>query len=85
MKIKFEPKADKHIAYWKKHDEKTLRKIASLLVDIQRSPYSGLGKPEPLKHEYTGWWSRRIDREHRLIYRVDNGSVIVLSCRYHYG
>lgn len=68
------------------HDEikKMLRKINSLIKDIQSSPFEGIGKPEPLKYDLAGLWSRRIDREHRLVYSVDKQDIYIYSCRYHY-
>ncbi|KAF0203728.1 MAG: toxin-antitoxin system toxin component Txe/YoeB [Bacteroidetes bacterium] len=70
--------------YWQKNDKKILSKINDLLKDISRTPFSGLGKPEPLKHKYKGYWSRRIDGEHRLIYRVKNEEILIAKCRFHY-
>jgi len=70
--------------YWQKTDKKVLSKINSLLKDISRNPYSGLGKPEPLKYKYKGFWSRRIDCEHRLIYQVKDDAIIIAKCRFHY-
>lgn len=61
-----------------------LKRINLLIKDIKRQPYTGLGDPEPLKHNWSGYWSRRIDREHRLVYKVTDESVIVIQCRYHY-
>jgi toxin YoeB len=70
--------------YWQRHDKKTLKKINELLKDINRDPFKGTGSPEPLKHDLSGYWSRRITLEHRLVYRVENGLIKVLQCRYHY-
>jgi toxin YoeB len=70
--------------YWQKTDKKILEKINTLLKDISRTPYSGLGKPEQLKHKYSGYWSRRIDDQHRLIYQIKDDSVIIVKCRFHY-
>lgn len=70
--------------YWQKNDKKILSKINDLLKDISRTPFSGLGKPEPLKHKYKGYWSRRIDGEHRLIYRVKDDEILIAKCRFHY-
>ena len=70
--------------YWQKTDKKVLARINELLKDISRHPYTGIGKPEPLKHKYKGCWSRRIDSEHRLIYQVKEGSIVILKCRFHY-
>ena len=70
--------------YWQKTDKKILSKINDLLKDISRTPFSGLGKPEPLKHKYKEYWSRRIDGEHRLIYRVKDDVILIAKCRFHY-
>ncbi len=61
-----------------------LKKINDLIKDIQRNPYEGIGKPEPLKYDLSGYWSRRIDREHRLVYQVDENEIRIYSCKYHY-
>nr|MBS0037939.1 Txe/YoeB family addiction module toxin [Saprospiraceae bacterium] len=70
--------------YWQVHDKKVLNKINRLLKDIARDPFSGIGSPEALKHNLKGYWSRRITLEHRLVYRVHEGQIRVLQCRYHY-
>jgi len=70
--------------YWQKTDTKILARINDLLKDISRTPFSGFGKPEPLKHKYKGFWSRRIDGEHRLIYRVKDDEIFIAKCRFHY-
>lgn len=70
--------------FWQKNDKRTLRKINSLLKDIDRTLFKGVGSPEPLKHDLSGYWSRKITLEHRLVYRVDKGEIKVLQCRYHY-
>lgn len=82
--LEFEPIARKQMEFWKKQDKKTLNKILKLIDDIYQTPFSGIGKPEPLKHNYAGCWSRRITAEHRLVYRIEGETVIVLSCRFHY-
>jgi len=85
MEVVFFDQARKDIEYWKKSGQKKIMtRITDLLNDIQKHAYSGIGKPEELKHDLSGWWSRRINREHRLIYRVVNNKVQVLSMRYHY-
>ena len=71
--------------YWELNDRAIMKKIHKLLEDIDRNGNSGLGKPEPLKHKYQGWWSRRITDEHRLVYRIDDEAIHILHCRYHYG
>jgi len=70
--------------YWLEHDKKILKKINDLIKEIDRDPFKGIGKPEPLLHGLKGYWSRRIDREHRLVYSVNNEHLTVLSCRHHY-
>jgi toxin YoeB len=70
--------------YWQKTDQKMLKRINTLIKEIQRQPFAGIGDPEPLKHNWSGYWSRRIDREHRLVYRIDNEMITVVQCRYHY-
>ncbi len=69
---------------WQSEDKKMLRKINELIKDIQRTPFEGKGKPEPLKYDLAGFWSRRIDREHRLVYQVSKNEILVYSCRFHY-
>jgi toxin YoeB len=70
--------------YWQVQDRKTLRRINMLIADTQRSPFEGTGKPEPLKENLLGFWSRRIDETNRLVYTVDDGQLTMISCRYHY-
>jgi len=70
--------------FWQKNDKKILQKINELIKEISRQPFSGSGKPEPLKHALKGYWSRRITREHRLVYRATDTSIYVAQCRYHY-
>lgn len=70
--------------YWIETDVKLLKKINKLIKECQRTPFHGTGKPEPLKNELSGWWSRRIDREHRLVYRVKDGALEIAQCRHHY-
>jgi toxin YoeB len=69
---------------WQTEDKKILKKINDLIRDIQRTPFEGKGKPEPLKFDLAGLWSRRIDREHRLVYKVEESNILIYSCRYHY-
>ena len=71
--------------YWQTQDRKTLKRINKLIIDSQRSPFSGLGKPEPLKENLSGFWSRRIDDTNRLVYAVDDTQITIIACRYHYG
>ena len=84
MKLIFSENAWDDYLYWQKTDKKTLKRINQLISDVQRSPFEGIGKPEPLKHALSGYWSRRIDGEHRLVYRTDNDSVFIAQLRYHY-
>lgn len=70
--------------YWQQTDKKVLKRINILIKDISRSPFEGLGDPEPLKHNWSGYWSRRVDREHRLVYKVVDQNIIIAQCRYHY-
>ena len=70
--------------YWQGQDKKTLMRINALIKDTLRQPFNGIGKPEPLKENLSGFWSRRIDDTHRLVYCVDGDSLVVIACRYHY-
>lgn len=70
--------------YWQQEDRKILGRINTLLKDIDRNGYVGIGKPEPLKHEFSAYWSRRITEEHRLVYRIQGETIIIVSCRKHY-
>ena len=74
----------KDYVYWQIQDRKTLKRINKLIVDTQRTPFEGIGKPEPLKENLAGFWSRRIDESNRLIYIVDDNKLTIISCRYHY-
>ncbi len=84
MRIVWAPGAWQDYLYWARTDARVRDKINSLIEDIQRHPFSGLGKPEPLKRNLKGFWSRRINREHRLVYRVDAGALQIAQCRFHY-
>jgi toxin YoeB len=70
--------------YWQTQDKKTLKRINKLIIDTMRSPFEGIGKPEPLKANLSGFWSRRIDETNRLVYAVTDNQVTIISCRYHY-
>jgi toxin YoeB len=70
---------------WTLDNKKIARKITNLIKDIARTPYTGLGKPEPLKYELSGFWSREITQEHRLVYKVENETIEIISCKFHYG
>ena len=85
MNIRLTAQAEEDIAHWNKTAPEKTRRILRLLEDIGKTPFSGLGKPEPLKHDLQGYWSRRIDLEHRLVYTVAGDTIIIASCRYHYG
>ena len=70
--------------YWQKNDKKNLKRINTLIKDLKRNPFEGIGKPEPLKHQLQGCWSRRIDNEHRLLYEINDDAIHIVSCRFHY-
>ena len=70
--------------YWQSTNKKLLKRINTLVKDIQRQPFEGIGDPEPLKHNWSGYWSRRMDREHRLVYKVRENNILIVQCRYHY-
>ena len=84
MKYVFVDESWEDYLYWQNTDKKKLRKINELLKDIARNPFEGKGKPEPLKHKYSGFWSRRIDNEHRLAYRYSDDEIHIAKCRFHY-
>ena len=84
MKIVFAGKAWEDYLYWQQYDKKTLKRINSLIKAIQRDPFEGIGDPEPLRFNWSGFWSRRIDREHRLVYAVEDCALLIAQCRYHY-
>ena len=85
MKYVFVDESWEDYLYWQKNDKKILVKINSLINNIARNPYEGIGKPEPLKHKYQGFWSGRITEEHRLIYRVMDDEIRIVKCSFHYG
>lgn len=84
MRLLWYERAWEEYLYWQAQDKKTLRRINLLLRDMQRSPFEGVGDPEPLKGNYSGWWSRRIDGANRIVYREKDGAIIVAQCRGHY-
>ena len=84
MNIVFHANAFDQYLEWQRLDRALLAKINRLIAECQRHPFEGTGKPEPLRGDYSGWWSRRIDREHRLVYRVVGDDLEILSCRFHY-
>ena len=84
MRITFSKNSWEEYTSWQVEEKQMLRKINELIKDIQRHPFEGIGKPEPLKYDLAGFWSRRIDREHRLVYQVIDNELLIYSCRYHY-
>ena len=80
----FSEQAWEDYLYWQKTDKKLLERINTLIKEISRSPFAGIGKPEPLKNALTGYWSRRINDEHRIVYRTSDGSLLIAQLRYHY-
>lgn len=84
MKLKWDETAWSDYLYWQTQDKKTLKKLNSLLADIMRSPFDGIGKPEPLKHRQ-GYWSRRIDEKNRIVYKVEGDTVVIAEVDGHYG
>jgi len=85
VKVTFWAEAWDQYAWWQQNDRKMVKRINALVEDIMRNGHEGIGKPEPLRGDLSGFWSRRIDHEHRLVYRLVDDSVQVLACRYHYG
>lgn len=84
MKIVFSSQAWDDYLYWQQTDRKTLKRINNLIKEITRTPFQGTGKPEPLRHALAGYWARRIDDEHRLVYKVERHAVLIAQARYHY-
>jgi toxin YoeB len=84
VKLVFEERAWADYLYWQAHDPDVLGRLNLLIKECTRTPFSGLGKPEPLRGPLSGFWSRRITREHRLVYRVEEGRLLIAQCRYHY-
>jgi toxin YoeB len=84
MRLAFTREAWAEYQHWQQNDRKLLAKLNQLIEDCVRSPYAGLGKPEALRGDYAGWWSRRITEEHRLVYRVEGDDLLIAQCRYHY-
>ncbi len=82
--LEFDPAAFEDLAWWIEKDRRTALRIVKLIQAVQREPFTGIGKPEPLKHELAGCWSRRINDEHRLVYEVRQEKIRILACRYHY-
>ena len=84
MKLIFSEKAWEDYLYWQKTDKKILRRINSLIKEVQRDPFDGIGKPEPLKHALAGYWSRRIDDTNRIVYKTTSDSMLIAQLQYHY-
>ncbi len=84
MKKIFADQAWDDYLHWQTHDKKMVKRIHDLIKDIERSPFDGIGKPEPLKHSLAGFWSRRINDEHRLVYKVEVGTLLLAQMRFHY-
>jgi len=84
MKLTFSSNAWDNYLYWQKTDKAMVRRINALIKDIQRQPFDGIGKPEPLKHGLSGYWSRRINDEHRIVYKVAEDNLLIAQLRYHY-
>jgi len=84
MMLIFSDEAWEDYLYWQQHDKKILKKINKLIKEIQREPFKGIGEPEPLKYNWSGYWSRRITIEHRLVYKIQDDNLMIAQCRYHY-
>lgn len=84
MRLVFSEHAWEDYLYWQATDRKVLKRINLLIQDIQRSPFEGIGKPEPLKHALSGYWSRRINDEHRMVYKIEGDTFFIAQLRYHY-
>jgi len=84
MNLTFAPKAWDSYLYWQKTDKAIVKRINTLIKEIQRNPFEGIGKPEPLKHALSGFWSRRINDEHRIVYKVTENNILIAQLRYHY-
>ncbi|MCE4550256.1 Txe/YoeB family addiction module toxin [Xanthomonas hortorum] len=85
MILQFADNAWEDYLYWQQTDKKMLKRINELIKVIQRDPFQGIGKPEPLRHALAGYWSRRINDEHRIVYKAENGILLIAQARYHYG
>jgi toxin YoeB len=84
MNLTFADEAWEDYLYWQKQDKKILKRINALIKDIQREPFTGIGDPEPLKYNWSGYWSRRITKEHRIVYKIKDNTMLIAQCRYHY-
>ena len=84
MRLEFKPQAFEDLQYWVQHQPKVAKRLLRILEETLRDPFGGIGKPEPLRNELSGWWSKRIDGEHRLVYKVDGDALVVAQARGHY-
>ena len=84
MKLIFAESAWQDYCYWQQQDKQMLKRINQLIQEIQREPFTGIGKPEPLKHALSGYWSRRINDEHRIVYKIENDALLIAQLRHHY-
>lgn len=84
MKLVFDERAWQDYLHWQQNDPKLLLRLNTMIRECQRTPFAGIGKPEPLRGQLSGWWSRRLTQEHRLVYRWKDDSLLVAQCRYHY-
>ena len=84
MRLEFKPQAFEDLQHWVQYEPKMAKRLLRLIEETQRNPFEGIGKPEPLKNELSGWWSRRIDGEHRLVYKVQDGILIIAQAKGHY-
>jgi len=84
LRLRFTESAARDLEFWKETNPAVVARIRSLLDSIVARPFAGIGKPESLKHDLAGYWSRRINREHRLVYRIENEEIVVIQCRFHY-
>jgi toxin YoeB len=85
MRLEFKPQAFEDLQYWVQHQPKTAKRVMRMLQESMRDPFRGIGKPEPLKGDLSGWWSKQIDGEHRIVYKVEGDALIVAQARGHYG
>jgi toxin YoeB len=84
LNLRFTESAARDLTHWKETNPKIVARIKALIASIESTPYSGIGKPEALKHDLASFWSRRIDKTHRLVYRIENDQIVVIQCRFHY-
>ena len=84
MRLEFKPQAFEDLQYWVKYQPKIAKRVLRMIDESQKNPFGGIGKPEPLKNELSGWWSKRIDGEHRLVYKLENDCLLIAQARGHY-